>query len=154
MIPFAKKVKVEGTLMDVCSKCARFGDEVAKKAAPKKTISPIVIQRLDKRESRPVYKDVFTTQDTGFSLVSDYAKKITKARNSKHLTKKELGTKINEKLSVIHSLERGELHPDDKLIKKLEKELLISLREKVSDVQVEKKAYSQGMTLGDFIKKA
>ena len=36
---------------------------------------------------------------------------------------------------------------------KLERELGISLKEKVSDVKVEKRAYNQGLTLSDFVKK-
>ncbi|MDH4122661.1 MAG: multiprotein bridging factor aMBF1 [Thermoplasmata archaeon] len=152
-VPFLKKVKIEGTQMEVCSNCARFGDEVTKKAAAQPSRPAVVSQRLERRAARPLYKDVFDTQDTEESLITDYAEKIMRARNSKRLTKKELAAKINEKLSVIHSLERGELHPDDQLIRKLENELEISLREKISDVKVEKRAYSQGMTLGDFIKK-
>lgn len=139
--------------MEVCSKCAKFGDEVARKEVQKETIHPIVRQRMQRISNRPVYKDVFAVQDTGETLVADYAKRITIARNSKRLTKKELAIRINEKLSVVHALERGELHPDDKLIRKLEKELGISLREKISDVQIEKRAYSHGMTIGDFIRR-
>lgn len=151
--PVLKKVKVEGTLMEVCSKCARFGDEVAKKEAQKAPVHPVVRQRIERISNRPVYKDIFATQDTGEALVADYAARIMNARNSKGLTKKELAARLNEKLSVVHALERGELHPDDRLVRKLEKELGISLREKISDVQVEKRAYSHGMTLGDFLKK-
>jgi len=151
--PVLKKVKVEGTLMEVCSKCARFGDEVAKKEAQKAATHPIVRQRMERISNRPIYKDVFSTQDTDEALVPDYATRIMAARNSKRLTKKELAARINEKLSVVHALERGELHPDDKLVRKLEKELGISLREKVSEVKVEKRAYSQGMTLGDFLRR-
>jgi len=153
LVPILKKIKVEGTTMEVCSKCSRFGDEVAKKEPQKPATHPIVSQRMERIANRPLYKDVFAAPETGLTLVQDFATKIMNARNSKGLTKKELATRINEKLSVIHSLERGELHPDDKLVRKLENELGIALREKVSDVQVEKRAYSQGMTLGDFIKK-
>jgi len=152
-VPFCKKVKVERTVMQVCSKCERFGDEVAHKAPAKAATPAIVTQRLERRENRPMFRDVFETQDTGDSLVPDFARKITVARNSKGLTKKEFATRINEKLSVVVKLERGEFNPDDKLMKKLEKELGISLKEKVSDVKVEKRAYNQGLTLGDFVKK-
>jgi len=153
LVPVLKRVKVEGTMMEVCSDCARFGDEVAKKEARNAVTHPVVRQRIARISNRPVYKDVFATEDTGEMLVADYAARITAARNSKGLTKKELAMKINEKLSVVHALERGELHPDDKLVRKLEKELGISLREKIPEVKVEKSAYSQGMTLGDFLRK-
>jgi len=152
-VPVCKRVKIEKIVMQVCSNCARFGDEVAMKAPAKVVTSAVVSQRLERRENRPVFRDVFDAQDTGDAMVTDFARKITVARNSKGLTKKEFATKINEKLSVVVKLERGELNPDDKLMKKLEHALGISLKEKVSDVKVEKRAYNQGMTLADFVEK-
>ena len=152
-VPFCRKTKIEGIVMQLCSKCARFGEDVAPKTSQKKVTPQIVTQRLERRENKPLFRDVFDANDTSLALLPDYAKKITQARNSKRLTKKEFAARINEKLSVVVSLERGELNPDDKLIKKLEKELGVSLREKVSDVQVEKRPYNQGITLGDLIKK-
>jgi len=152
-VPVCKKAKVEGLTMQVCSKCIRFGDEVVQKAAAKSVTPAVVSQRLERRENRPVFRDVFEAQDTGDSMVLDFARKITVARNSKGMTKKEFAARINEKLSVVVKLERGELNPDDKLMKKLERELGVSLKEKVSDVKVEKRAYNQGLTLGDFVKK-
>jgi len=152
-VPICQKVKVEKTVMQLCSNCMRFGNEVAQKT-PSRPVTPAVVsQRLERRESRPMFRDVFETQDTGDSMVLDFARKITLARNSKGMTKKEFAAKINEKLSVVHKLERGELNPDDKLMKKLERELGISLKEKVSDVKVEKRAYNTNLTLGDFVKK-
>ena len=152
-VPFCKNVRVERIVMQLCSKCERFGEDVAPKTSQNKTTPTIVSQRLEKRENKPIYRDVFDTNDTSVAIVTDIAKKITQARNSKHLTKKEFAARINEKLSVVVSLERGELNPDDKLIKKLEKELGVNLREKISDVKPEKRPHNQGITLGDFIKK-
>jgi len=152
-VPVCKRVKVEGLVMQVCAKCAHFGDEVAQKAPARAATPAVVSQRLERRENRQVARDVFETQDTGDSMVPDFARKITVARNAKGMTKKEFAARINEKLSVVHKLERGELNPDDKLMKKLERELGITLKEKVTDVKVEKRAYNQGMTLADFIKK-
>jgi putative transcription factor len=152
-VPICKKAKVEGLIMQVCSKCMRFGDEVAQKAPAKAATPAIVSQRLERRENKPIFRDVFETQDTGDAMVTDFARKITQARNSKGMTKKEFAAKINEKLSVVVKLERGELNPDDKLMKKLEHALGISLKEKISDVKVEKRPYNQGMTFADFVKK-
>jgi putative transcription factor len=152
-VPVCKKAKVEGLVMQVCSNCMRFGDEVAQKTSGKAVTPAVVSQRLERRENRPVFRDVFETQDTGDSMVPDFARKITQARNAKRMTKNEFAIRINEKLSVVHKLERGELNPDDKLMKKLERELGISLKEKIADVKVEKRAYNQGLTLADFIKK-
>lgn len=150
-VPAIRKVRIEGILMEVCSKCARFGEETAKKGE-KKVVPSIVTQRLQRREKRPVYRDIFDEKDVGEILVEDYPKRITQARNSKKMTKKELAARLNEKLSVIHKLERGDFRPNEKLIRKLEKELEILLREKITDeARMEKKPYSQGITLGDLI---
>lgn len=138
--------------MEVCAECARFGEEVAKRVV-KKPAPTVVTQRLDKRIKKTTFRDVYSSQDSEEILAADYSKKIIQTRNSKGLTKKEMASKLNEKLSVISSLERGELRPDDKLIRKLEKELGISLREKVSNVQsVEKRPYTQRLTLEDIMK--
>jgi putative transcription factor len=138
--------------MELCSNCAKFGDEVIIKETEKGPPT-VVSQRLDKREKKSRSRDIYDGEDTGEILVADYSKRIMKARNSKGLTKKELASRLNEKLSVISKLERGELRPSDKLIRKLEKELDITLKEKLSkDVEVEKKPYSQGLTLGDIMK--
>jgi putative transcription factor len=64
-----------------------------------------------------------------------------------------LAAKINEKTSVINKLERGDMRPDDLLVKKLENELGITLKEKVPIIKSESKAAgSKELTLGDLIK--
>jgi putative transcription factor len=63
------------------------------------------------------------------------------------------GKKINEKKSVVAKLEHGDMVPDEKLVKKLERALDISLKEELSPVSPPKKTDSaKSMTLGDFIK--
>lgn len=149
--PSTRKVRIEGTVMSVCARCSKFGDEVKKKTEEKKT-PPIVANRIQMRERKKTYRDVFESQGMSEVLVEDFSIRITRARNSKNMTQKELAARINEKLSVINSLEKGVLRPDDKLIKKLEKELGISLKEQIGEVKSpEKRAYSQGVTLGDLI---
>lgn len=140
--------------MEVCSKCAKFGDELPRGDKKKATTHPVVAQRLQKRERSRAFRDVYQNGETGDILAEDYSKRITKARNSKGYTKKELAAKLNEKLSVITKMEQGAFRPDDKLIRKLEKTLKISLREKISSEKpVEKRAYSERLTLGDIMKK-
>lgn len=151
-VPSTRKVRIEGTVMSVCAQCSRFGDEVKKKAEEKKAPATVTT-RIQMRERRKSFRDVYESQGMAEVLVEDFSIRITRARNSKNMTQKQLATRINEKLSVINSLEKGDLRPDDKLIKKLEKELGISLKEQVEEVKSpEKRAYSQGVTLGDLIK--
>ena len=87
-------------------------------------------------------------------LAEDYHKRIIKGRRTKDLTQEELAKRINEKKSVISRLETGEMRPSDRLVKKLEKELSIKLKEHV-EYQLEptkKQVGTGGVTLGDLIK--
>jgi len=65
-------------------------------------------------------------------LAADYAARIRNARSGKGWTQKELATKLNERLSIIKQLENGDFHPDNKLIKKIEQLMEISLKEAAS----------------------
>jgi putative transcription factor len=86
-------------------------------------------------------------------LVEDYGEKIRKTRQRMKMTVEDLGTKINEKVSVIKKLEKEELTPDRKLIQKIRNILKIELliaEEAPSTLRPSKP--SRGRTLGDIIK--
>ncbi len=148
-VPRLHRVVIEGVIMNVCDDCAKFGKELKKNEVPKdvKYIPPEVIRERLERKQRRRYRDL----DEEEVLVEDYAERIRKARESMGLTQDELAKKILEKKTVISKLERGEMHPDEKLIKKLEKTLNIKLKEKVSTVYRKDEKKAQGLTLGDLI---
>ena len=52
---------------------------------------------------------------------------MRKARELRNLSQEELGLKINEKSSVIRTLESGKLKPTDTLAKKIERFLKIKI---------------------------
>ncbi len=86
-------------------------------------------------------------------LVEDYGEKIRKTRQRMKMTVEDLGTKINEKVSVIKKLEKEELTPDRKLIQKIRNILKIELliaEEAPSTLRPSRP--SRGRTLGDIIK--
>ena len=151
-VTFCKKVTIEGVLLDVCAECAKFGNE-AKKAPVKEETAPrpVITQRLEERERRGKPRDVLETMERE-DLVEDYASRIRNARSKTGMTQKDLAMKINEKLTVLNKVEAGDLHPDEKLISKLEKELGITLKEKVAAVQVAKATGARTLTLADVIK--
>lgn len=151
-VTFCKKVMIEGVLLDVCPECAKFGNE-AKKAPAKEDTAPrpVITQRLEERERRGKPRDVLETMERE-DLVEDYASRIRNARSKTGMTQKDLAMKINEKLTVLNKVEAGDLHPDEKLIAKLEKELGIVLKEKVAAVQVAKATGARTLTLADVIK--
>lgn len=148
-VPRLHRVVIEGVILNVCDDCAKFGRELKKNEVPKdvKYLPPEVVRERLERRQRRKYKDI----DEEEVLVEDYAEKIRKARVELGMTQDELAKKILEKKTVISKIERGEMRPDDKLIKKLEKTLHIALKEKVSGVYRKDSKKSQSLTLGDLI---
>ena len=85
-------------------------------------------------------------------LIENYADTIKNARESRHMTQEDLAGKILEKANVIRKVERGELVPEEGLVKKLERELNIKLTEGVEDLEShQRRGESRGLTLGDLI---
>jgi putative transcription factor len=143
-------VFIEGSELNACPDCARFGIEKSPK--PKRSTSaPVhVSEALEKREKRAQTRDVL--QDMAEELVPDFAQRIRKARERQNWTPEDLGKKINEKKSVILKLESGQMRPDDSLIRKLERFLNIKLKERPTQVMAPKSSGQRGLTLGDLMK--
>ncbi len=146
-----KNVAIEATILSVCSDCARFGDEVSTPALRRSTMPPLIAQRLDARQRRMTPKDVYT-QSGELELAEDFPAKIRSARESRGWKQADLGAKINERASVIAKLESGTIMPGDDLVRKLERELGIKLKERVEPVAAKKQTAGTGITLGDLIK--
>ena len=147
-------VRIEGTILNVCRDCARFGDNVRAGAKKQATAEPSVIQaRLQNRERRMKTRDVYETGEESIEMAEDFPKRIKEAREKLGWKQEELAAKMNERVSIVHKLESGGMHPDDTLIKKVERTLNIKLKEKVTIAKVEKSAGGKGLTLEDFVKK-
>ena len=88
-------------------------------------------------------------------LVSDYGVVVRQAREKLGLDHVTLASKISEKKSIVTSVESGNIHPNEKLIKKLENFLKIKLTENVeSNPQLNSKKPSKNLTMGDLLKRA
>ena len=112
---------------------------------------PIIAQRLEARKRRMTPKDVY--EQTGeLEFAEDFPQRIRTAREARGWKQSDLGAKINEKASVIAKLESGAMTPGDGLVRKLERELGIKLKEKVQPVAVKKQTAAGGLTLGDLVK--
>jgi len=147
-------VRIEGTVLNVCRECARFGDNVRAGGKPGTTAEPSVIQaRLQNRERRMKTRDVYEGGEESIELAEDFPKRVKEAREKLGWKQEELAAKMNERVSIIHKLESGAMHPDDALIRKVEKTLNIKLMEKVRIAAVERSPGKKGMTLEDFIVK-
>ncbi len=150
-VPRLKNVAIDATILSVCADCSRFGDEVSTPALRQSTMPPIIAQRLETRQRRMTPRDVFT-QAGELELAEDFPQRIRQAREARGWKQADLGAKINERVSVIAKLESGAISPGDALVRKLERELGIKLKERVEPVAVKKQATGSGVTLGDLIK--
>ena len=151
-VPRLKRIVIEGSSLNVCTNCEKFGqDQAASDEAEVAFGKDTIAERLERREKRLKGRDVLEKSEK--ELAFDYPKRIRSARAKAGLNQEELGKKINEKKSVVAKLENGDMIPDNKLIRKLERALDISLMETVGPVQAPKhREDSRAMTLGDFIK--
>jgi putative transcription factor len=151
-VPKTKFVKVEGAALHVCPRCEKYATSEAVKTQTGQVLMPSVAERLATRQKRHKERDVFESGEEK-ELALDYPERVRKGRSQKGLSQEELAKRINEKKSMIVKVENGEIRPNDKLVRKLERALEMSLREKMESVSGnERRPYSEGMTLGDFIK--
>lgn len=150
-VPRLKNVAIESTILSVCVDCTRFGEPVAAPASRPSTMPPVIAQRLEARQRRMTPKDVYAEAGQ-LELTEDFPQTIRSARESRGWKQADLGAKINEKVSVIAKLESGTITPGDGLVRKLERELGIKLKERVQPVAMKKQAASSGLTLGDLVK--
>ncbi len=133
---------VEGTELNVCKDCAKYG-----KVIEKKPIKVIEEKKEYVKKSAEPEKEVIQV------IVPDFAQRIKKKRESLGLKQKEFAKKISEKESLIHNMETGSFKPSISLARKLEKSLKIKL---VEEYEEEHKKISEtetdGFTIGDLIK--
>ncbi|MBI4016163.1 MAG: TIGR00270 family protein [Candidatus Aenigmarchaeota archaeon] len=127
------KAIVEGTLMQVCKNCGKFG----------KIFAAPVSQQNKKAQQKT---------EQVFDVVDDFAQKIKKAREKTGKTQKEFSMELNEKESLIAKLETGTAKPSIQLAQKLEKLLGIKLVEEQMEGTVEKRQKTGVLTIGDIIK--
>ncbi|MEF8878940.1 MAG: multiprotein bridging factor aMBF1 [Candidatus Thermoplasmatota archaeon] len=147
-----RPASVDGVRMMLCPGCIkRHGKQVKEDLTKSSGESKPDFSRIKKQ---PVYRDVYKDKGLEKDLVSDWNKRIMKARQKKSLSREELGFKVGERTTTIGKIENGDLRPSDETIKKLEKELDINLMEEVKEVSETPSAdgSKRGLTLGDFIK--
>ncbi len=137
------RVMVEGTVLDVCSKCAHYGKPQDKWTPVSRKMTPTERVIVTHKPKRDVFDKL---QD---EIIADYAEVIKKTRESQGLTIEELAAKMMEKATLIRKIERKELIPEDNVRKKLEATLNIKLTEKISTQDQRGGGFIRGTTLGD-----
>lgn len=128
--------------MGVCDGCTMYGKPVDETPASGATAV---------QSPRRVYRqrDIYEKMDK--VLVPNWAQVIEKARIDKGMTREQLGAAIGERTVTIANIENEELHPTDKMIKNLEKELNIQLMERVGKVETTGEGPKSKRTIGDFL---
>ncbi|QLD87647.1 TIGR00270 family protein [Natronomonas salina] len=132
-----KTVKIEGAELDVCDDCADFGTEVQTQDTSSSSTKYSTSSSSSSSSSSSggpsggssgggggSRRDMFDEMD---EVVQDYDDRIRDAREGQGLTQEELADQLNEKASLIRKLERGDVLPSDKVQRKLEKALDVSL---------------------------
>ncbi|MBD3256130.1 MAG: TIGR00270 family protein [Candidatus Lokiarchaeota archaeon] len=146
-----QKVLIEGAKLRVCDSCAQFG----KKIISKKKTSQIK-STLSKKQYKP--RAPRNMIDSKFEIVSDFAKRVRKARTSRNLNQEKFAKKLNEKPSLIRRIESGKVKPTEQLARKFEHVYEIKLLKEKSEIAVDTNKYMKkraSTSLGDiaFIKK-
>lgn len=151
-----RKARVEATVMNVCDNCVRFGEEIA--PPPKATGSgpgaAPVADRLAARQRRETPRDALESEE---ELVDDYGERVRRGREKKGWTREQLADRVSEPVPTIAKIEAGSLHPSDRAVKALQKELQIKLMEPPPRTQQPARSSpgsQRGLTLGDLIKDA
>lgn len=126
------KAIIEGSLLNVCDNCVKFGKAIIVKQQPVKQV---------KREAVEIVN----------VINPNYPKLIKDAREKSGMKQEDLAKKIDEKISIIHKLETGHLQPTILLAKKLERILNINLIEIYQETHDKLNLKDSSLTIGDLI---
>ena len=139
--------EVDGVIMILCNRCAKYGKPVSmKKIEKKREVVYQAKRKVDKILDEPQW-----------DLVENFGIKIRDAREKLGLKQEDLARKIGEPVSFIRKLESGKIRPPDNVIDKLEKILKIRIRKELSVDDEEileelEELKSKGkITLGDVV---
>ncbi len=140
----AERIVIDGSALDVCKACARFGKPEDKwSPVPKKMVPVERAFTVRRPKPRDHFKDLV-------ELIPEFGRRIREARESLGLTTEELAARIKEKAALLKKIEREEISPEDDVRKKLERELKIRLTDQVSEARVKASGAGKGLTLGDI----
>ena len=124
-------VRVEGSVLQLCADCAKFGQAVVRPAT-----APAVRDRDDAyaeprgplafRPRRTEERDVFSDMPD-MELSPDWSKRIRQQRERLGWTPEEFGKRLNEKKSLVLKVESGSFRPPDATLRKIERLLKIRL---------------------------
>ena len=163
--PSLTTTKVEGAELELCDDCTGFGTRVetadSGSASTKYSTSSSssggggtgtdTDTDTGGGGGRSRRRDMFDDMD---EIAGDYDDRIRAAREAEGVSQEDLAKRLNEKVSLIRKLERGEMLPSDEVREKLERRLEISLVEGSDGGDDDWSADSSTTTtLGDVVKR-
>jgi len=128
------KAEIEGAIIEVCEECGKKYGRV---------ISFPKIKRVKAKVKKAFEEET--------EIIPNYGSIIKERRIELGLTQEELAKKINEKKSLISKIEKEEILPDEKILKKLEKFLKVKLLTKVESHKIGAKTSATSLTIGDVV---
>ncbi len=129
---------VEGTMLNVCKECSRFGNVVK--------VSPA--RHLTKEKAKKIIEEPEEVE----VITKDYSSRIKNTREKLGIKQEDLARKINEKESLIHKIESGRIKPNMAVAKKLESALKIRLVETyIENAERKVNMRDENLTIGDLI---
>ena len=139
-------VRIEGAKLNACPKCARMGKVLQSPFQPR--------AQVQSSYSKPLPS--LSSMSSEEELAENYGTKMRNARQKMRIPLAVLAEKIAEKESFIDRVEKEKLRPSNEVIKKIEKELGITLLEAPSNMPKEMPNFknsgsSKGLTLGDIL---
>ncbi len=133
---------IEGTVLVVCTDCAKFGKVLRKHSTKDNFTQKFVETKKKVVESEPQK-----------IIVSNYSSIIKKAREKMGLNQEDFAKLLQEKVSLIQHWESGKMEPSILVAEKIEKQLKIKLVDVYrDDLTLETKEARGPLTIGDIIK--
>ncbi len=137
-----RKTKVEGARLKLCDDCQDVG-EVVETPTPDSTATTSSSSTKTRTRSK-------SSREPDTELVEDYGLRVKRARESQSWSVGDLASTIKEKDSVIRRIESGKLSPDQRLARKLENALDITLYEELRELSAPSdESASPDTTIGD-----
>lgn len=148
-----RRFMVDNTVMNLGTCCSKYGTPLD--APAPKGSQAAVSQNLERRQTRMTGRDIY--KEETWDLVDDYGTRIRVAREKRGWSHDQLGNKVSARVPQLRQIEANHLRPSDDLAKRFERELGITLLEKVDAGPAKVGSgttKASGLTIGDLLKDA
>ena len=125
-------VRVEGSVLQLCADCAKFGQALTPPPSPSVVARGGYSDYVEPRNPKALRprsteeRDVFADMPE-LELSPDWAQRIRHQRERLGWTPEEFGKRLNEKKSLVLKVESGSFRPPDVTLRKIERLLKIRL---------------------------